>query len=46
MTDLPSTLAGMSEEELDRFFYETDAELIVKLAAATSDRDLERLLRR
>ena len=44
MTDLPSTLAGMSEEELDRFFYETDAELIVKLAAATSDRDLERLL--
>jgi putative sterol carrier protein len=44
VTDLPSTLAGMSEEELDRFFYESDAELIVKLAAATSDRDLDRLL--
>jgi putative sterol carrier protein len=44
VTDLLSTLAGMSEEELDRFFYESDAELIVKLATATSDRDLERLL--
>lgn len=44
VTDLPTTLAGLSEEELDRFFYESDAELIVKLVAATSDRDLERLL--
>jgi putative sterol carrier protein len=44
VTDLSSTLAGLSEEDLDRFFYESDAELIVKLAGATSDRDLERLL--
>lgn len=44
MTDLPTTLAGMSAEDLDRFFHESDAELIVKLAGATSDRDLERLL--
>jgi predicted lipid carrier protein YhbT len=44
MTDLPSTVAGLSEEDLDRFFHESDAELIVKLATATSDRDLERLL--
>ena len=44
MTDLASTLAGMSVEELDRFFYETDAELIVALVGGTSDRDIERLL--
>ncbi|MGH3363799.1 MAG: SCP2 sterol-binding domain-containing protein [Nocardioidaceae bacterium] len=44
MTDLASTLAGMSEEELDRFFYETDAEVVVGLVEETSDRDLERLL--
>lgn len=44
MTDLPSTLAGLSAENLERFFHESDAELIVKLAAATSDRELSRLL--
>lgn len=44
MTDLATTLAGLSEEDLDRFFYESDAELIVKLVAATDDCDLERLL--
>lgn len=44
MTDLASTLAGMNVEELDRFFYETDAELIVAMVEDTSDRDLERLL--
>lgn len=44
MTDLASTLAGMSVEELDRFFYETDAELVVALVADTSDRDIEKLL--
>lgn len=44
MTDLATTLAGLGEEDLDRFFYESDAELIVKLADATSDSDLERLL--
>lgn len=44
MTDLVSTLAGLAEEDLDRFFHESDAELIVKLAGATPDRDLERLL--
>jgi putative sterol carrier protein len=44
VTDLASTLAGMSVEELDRFFYETDAELIVALAEDTADRDIEELL--
>ena len=44
MTALASTLAGMSVEELDRFFYETDAELVVALVADTSDRDIEKLL--
>jgi putative sterol carrier protein len=44
VTDLASTLAGMSVEELDRFFYETDAELVVALVQGTADRDIERLL--
>lgn len=44
MTDLAATLSGMSEEDLDRFFHESDAELIVKLVGATSDRELEQLL--
>jgi len=44
VTDLASTLAGMSEEELDRFFYETDAEVVVGLVTGTSDRDIEKLL--
>jgi putative sterol carrier protein len=44
VTDLASTLAGMAVEELDRFFYETDAELIVALVQGTADRDIERLL--
>lgn len=45
MTDLTAALAGMSPDELDRFFHETDAEKIVELVGATSDRDLERLLK-
>lgn len=44
MTDLASTLAGMSEEELDRFFYESDAELIVGLVEKTPDRALQELM--
>lgn len=44
MTDLASTLAGMSVEELDRFFYETDAEVVVEIVRKTSDRDIEKLL--
>lgn len=44
MTDLAATLSGMSEEDLDRFFHESDAELIVKLAGDTSDREMEQLL--
>jgi putative sterol carrier protein len=44
VTDLATTVAGMSAEDLDRFFHEEDAETIVKLAEATPDRDLERLL--
>lgn len=44
MTDLASTLAGMSVEELDRFFYETDAEVVVGLVGETSDREIETLL--
>jgi putative sterol carrier protein len=44
VTDLATTLAGMSADALDRFFHEDDAETIVKLVEATPDRDLERLL--
>lgn len=44
MSDLGTMLVGMSEEELDRFFYETDAELIVALAEGTADRDIQKLL--
>ncbi len=44
MTDLPTMLSGMTEEELDRFFYESDAELVVKLVGDTTDRELAGLL--
>jgi putative sterol carrier protein len=44
VTDLPTMLSGMTEEELDRFFYESDAELVVKLVSDTTDRELTRLL--
>jgi putative sterol carrier protein len=44
VTDLATTLAGMSADDLDRFFHEEDAETIVKLAESTPDGDLERLL--
>jgi putative sterol carrier protein len=44
LTDLATTLAGMSADELDRYFHEESAESIVKLAEATPDRELERLL--
>lgn len=46
MSDLVTVLSGMSAAELDRFFHETDAEEIVALAQATSDAEVERLLRR
>lgn len=44
MTDLVSLLDGMSAQELDAFFHETDAETVVALAQGTPDADLERLL--
>lgn len=44
MTDLVTVLAGLSAEQLDRFFHETDAEEIVALAQATDDKDVARLL--
>jgi putative sterol carrier protein len=44
LTDLATTLAGMSADELDRYFHEESAETIVKLAEATPERELERLL--
>lgn len=44
MSDLVPLLDGMSAEQLDRFFHETDAETIVALAQATDDPDLARLL--
>ena len=36
MNDLVSTLSGLSADELDRFFHESDAEEIVALACATA----------
>lgn len=44
MSDLVTMLSGMSADELDRFFHETDAEEIVALAQATPDKDVARLL--
>lgn len=44
MSDLVSLLDGMSAEQLDRFFHETDAETVVALAQGTDDPDLARLL--
>lgn len=44
MSDLVTTLAGMSPEELDRFFHESDAEEIAALAQATPDDHVARLL--
>ena len=44
MSDLVSTLSGLSADELDRFFHESDAEEIVALACATADKDVARLL--
>lgn len=44
MTDLVSTLDGMSADELDRFFHQAEAEAVVALVQATSDGALQRLL--
>ncbi len=44
MSDLTTVLAGMSPEELDRFFHGTDPEEIVALAQATPDGHVARLL--
>lgn len=44
MSSLTEMLAGLSTEELDCFFHETDAEKIVELVSSAPDRELERLL--
>jgi putative sterol carrier protein len=44
VTDLGSTLDGMSADELDTFFHEAAAETVVALVQATPDGALHRLL--
>jgi hypothetical protein len=44
MSNLVAALAGLSAEEADRFFHDTDAETVVALAQATTDKDVLRLL--